>query len=55
MRQAIQEARMGRVRVAAFSVSLDGFGAGPEQSLQDLGKRGPELARTHVLPTDLLS
>jgi len=35
---------MGRVRVAAFSVSLDGFGAGPEQSLQDpLGKRGREL------------
>lgn len=37
---------MGRVRVAAFSVSLDGFGAGPEQSLQDpLGKRGTELHR----------
>lgn len=35
---------MGRVRVAGFSVSLDGFGAGPEQSLQDpLGKRGTEL------------
>jgi len=35
---------MGRVRVAAFSVSLDGYGAGPEQSHQDpLGKRGPEL------------
>lgn len=35
---------MGRIRVAGFSVSLDGFGAGPEQSLQDpLGKRGPEL------------
>ncbi|KAB1080193.1 dihydrofolate reductase family protein [Methylobacterium soli] len=35
---------MGRVRVAGFSVSLDGFGAGPEQSLQDpLGRRGPEL------------
>jgi len=35
---------MGQVRVAAFSVSLDGFGAGPEQSLQNpLGKRGPEL------------
>ena len=35
---------MGRVRVAAFSLSLDGFGAGPEQSLDDpLGKRGPEL------------
>ncbi|MCB1432786.1 MAG: dihydrofolate reductase [Alphaproteobacteria bacterium] len=35
---------MGKVRVAGFSVSIDGFGAGPEQSLQDpLGKRGPEL------------
>ena len=37
---------MGRVRVAGFGVSLDGFGAGPEQSLQDpLGKRGKELHR----------
>src|SRR4051794_21965183 len=36
--------RMGRVRVAGFAVSLDGFGAGPEQTLQDpLGKRGTEL------------
>ena len=35
---------MSKVRVAAFSLSLDGFGAGPEQSLNDpLGKRGPEL------------
>lgn len=35
---------MGRVRVAEFAVSLDGFGAGPEQSLEDpLGKRGREL------------
>jgi len=35
---------MGKVRAAGFSVSLDGFGAGPEQSLDDpLGKRGPEL------------
>lgn len=35
---------MGRVKVAGFSVSLDGFGAGPEQSLQDpLGKNGPGL------------
>ncbi|HEX5458577.1 MAG TPA: dihydrofolate reductase family protein [Steroidobacteraceae bacterium] len=35
---------MTRVRVAGFSVSLDGFGAGPEQSLQNpLGKRGREL------------
>ncbi|MGB8019330.1 MAG: dihydrofolate reductase, partial [Pseudolabrys sp.] len=37
---------MGRVRVAGFSLSLDGFGAGLEQSLQDpLGKRGTELHR----------
>jgi len=35
---------MTRVRIAGFSVSLDGFGAGPEQSLDDpLGKRGLEL------------
>jgi dihydrofolate reductase len=35
---------MSKVRVAAFSLSLDGFGAGPEQTLNDpLGKRGPEL------------
>ncbi len=35
---------MGLVKVAGFSLSLDGFGAGPEQSLQDpLGKRGMEL------------
>jgi len=35
---------MPRVRVAGFSISLDGFGAGPEQSLADpLGKRGMEL------------
>jgi dihydrofolate reductase len=35
---------MGKVRAAGFSVSIDGFGAGPDQSLEDpLGKRGPEL------------
>jgi dihydrofolate reductase len=35
---------MAKVRVAGFSVSIDGFGAGPDQSLEDpLGKRGPEL------------
>src|SRR5208282_1133203 len=35
---------MGKVRVAGFSVSTDGFGAGPDQSLEDpLGRRGPEL------------
>lgn len=35
---------MSKVRVAGFGVSLDGFGAGPEQSMEDpLGKGGPEL------------
>lgn len=35
---------MTKVRVGGFSVSLDGFGAGPEQSLENpLGKRGQEL------------
>ncbi len=35
---------MSRVRVAGFSVSIDGFGAGPDQSLDaPLGRRGEEL------------
>src|ERR1700677_1254347 len=35
---------MSKVKVCAFSVSLDGFGAGPNQSLENpLGVRGPEL------------
>jgi len=35
---------MSKVRVAAFSVSIDGFGAGPHQDLRNpLGVRGPEL------------
>jgi dihydrofolate reductase len=35
---------MGKVKVAAFAVSLDGFGAGPNQSLENpLGERGPEI------------
>jgi len=41
-----QESVMGKVRVAGFAVSLDGYGAGPEQSLQDpLGKGGRDLHR----------
>ena len=37
---------MTKVRVRGFSISLDGFGAGPEQGLdQPLGKRGEELHR----------
>jgi dihydrofolate reductase len=35
---------MSKVKVLAFSVSLDGYGAGPGQSLENpLGKRGEEL------------
>ena len=35
---------MSKVRVAGFSVSLDGFSAGIEQNLDDpLGKRGTEM------------
>jgi dihydrofolate reductase len=35
---------MSKVRVSSFSVSLDGYGAGPYQSIENpLGVRGPEL------------
>lgn len=35
---------MSKVRVAGFGVSIDGFGAGPDQSLENpLGIDGPEL------------
>lgn len=35
---------MSKVRVSAFSVSLEGYRAGPDQDLQHpLGVRGPEL------------
>jgi dihydrofolate reductase len=35
---------MPKTRVAGFSISIDGFGAGPLQRLEDpLGQRGPEL------------
>jgi len=35
---------VGKVRVRGFAVSADGFGAGPDQSLEHpLGKRGREL------------
>jgi dihydrofolate reductase len=35
---------MSKVRVASFALSIDGYGAGPEQDLQNpLGVNGPEL------------
>ena len=35
---------MARLRVQSFGISLDGYGAGPNQDLQNpLGVRGPEL------------
>ena len=38
---------MGKVRVRGFAVSIDGFGAGPDQSLEHpLGKRRPGAAST---------
>src|SRR5579862_6017759 len=40
----IDEVFMSKVRVAAYSISLDGYGAGPRQDLQNpLGVRGTEL------------
>ena len=44
---------MSRVRVAAFSVSVDGFGAGPRQDLNNpLGVRGLELHKW-FFPTEV--
>ena len=35
---------MSKLRVSSFGLSLDGFGAGPDQDLQNpLGVRGPEI------------
>ena len=35
---------MSRLRVQSFGISIDGYGAGPDQSLQNpLGVRGPEI------------
>lgn len=43
---------MGKIKVAAFSVSLDGFGAGPDQRREEpLGTRGEEL-HEWIFPTN---
>src|SRR5687768_14874922 len=40
---------MSRIRVPAFSLSLDGYGAGPEQNLDNpLGRGGEELHKWFV-------
>ncbi|SKC81828.1 dihydrofolate reductase family protein [Ohtaekwangia koreensis] len=42
---------MSKLKVAAFSVSLDGYGAGPDQSIENpLGKKGEEL-HEWIFPT----
>jgi hypothetical protein len=47
---------MGKVRVAGFAVSIDGFGAGPAQSLEHpLGHRGEELHRWFYPRASVLS
>lgn len=44
---------MSKVKVAAFSISLDGYGAGPGQSKDEpLGKRGEEL-HEWIFPTKM--
>jgi dihydrofolate reductase len=44
---------MTKVTVAAFSVSLDGYGAGPNQTKEEpLGKRGEEL-HDWIIPTKM--
>lgn len=44
---------MSKVKVAAYSISLDGYGAGPDQSqVEPLGKRGEEL-HEWIFPTKM--
>jgi dihydrofolate reductase len=55
----IQDSRlntiMSKVKVAAFSVSLDGYGAGRDQSKEEpLGKRGEEL-HEWIFPTQMFN
>jgi dihydrofolate reductase len=46
-----KEAIMTRIRVAAFSISLDGYGAGPDQSLDNPLGRGGEDLHGWFIPT----
>lgn len=42
---------MGKVRVAGFAVSIDGFGAGPDQSLRQPLWRGGQDLHQRFYPT----
>lgn len=42
---------MGKLRVESFSISLDGFGAGPEQSLNNPLGKGGEGLHAWFIPT----
>ena len=42
---------MSKLRVCCFSLSLDGFGAGPDQSLDDPLGVGGEALHEWVVPT----
>ena len=42
---------MGKVRVNAFSISIDGFGAGPDQSIEQPLGRGGEALHEWFVPT----
>src|ERR1700736_5452209 len=42
--QAVRNLAVSKLRVQSFAISIDGYGAGPNQDLQHpLGVRGPEL------------
>jgi hypothetical protein len=44
---------MSKLRVQCFALSLDGYGAGPNQDLENpLGIRGPECHRQRIMLTD---
>ena len=42
---------MGKIRVNAFSISVDGYGAGPDQSREDPLGRGGEALHEWFVPT----
>ena len=44
---------MSKIKVAAFTVSLDGFGAGPEQSLENPMGKGAEQLHQWMFPTKM--